>query len=108
MIIRKSLEAGEQNHQIGILEVLETGDVITARLDGAVLWVGGHKITALESVMFGQDSCECRQGFFPTVFVITGDEDDVFSLSRSRLTLPDHPVGMLGPFGVFSPNGAFR
>ena len=94
LFLRKVLEAQEDDHEVGCFQGLEAGDIGASGLDEAGLLVGGEENAALEAVVFRQDPAEGGQGLFAAVFVITGDEDDVFALAGSGLALPDHTVGV--------------
>ena len=96
LIIGEVLEAQEDHHQVSCLQCFESGDVVATRFDKSRLLVGCHQERALEAVPFSEDASERRQGFFATILVVAGDEDDVFALARTSVTLPYDGVGVCG------------
>ena len=60
LVVLKRLKSSEEDHQVGRLQRSQAGDVIAARLDGAILGVGGDEEAALEAVMPGHNASQSR------------------------------------------------
>ncbi len=99
----------EEDDEVGFREFFDAGDVV--RLEGVFLplrWVGGHgrideaflvdgeEDGGVEAVMRGQDFREHRYGLLAAVFLIGGDEDDVFSFSRAFAAGVGEPCFVFG------------
>ena len=84
LIVGEILEAGEDDHQICILQGLETGNVGLSGFEFAVV-VDSETDRAGEPVMLRENASEGWKSFLGAIFVITGNEDEVFALS--------HPLG---------------
>src|SRR5205823_146297 len=75
------LEAREDDHEVGALQRLRSGNIRFAGLDGARLGVDAEKDRAFEAVMLREDARQRWQRLLRLVFVIAGDEDDMLALA---------------------------
>ena len=73
-------EAGVEEEEVGGFESFHAGNGFGAGFDVAV-FIDAEKDGAFEAVMLGEDLGDERAGLFGTVFVVVGDEDDVFAFA---------------------------
>lgn len=94
LLVGPVLEAGVDDHEIGVIEDFNAGDVGVTGIDVAVL-VNAEEDRAFEAVMFREDARESGEGFFGAVFVVVGDEDDVFAGAEAFFgAFEDEGVGL--------------
>ena len=89
LFIGPVLEAGKDDHEVGGVEGVHPGDVVVAEFDGAGLGVRAEEDGAFEAVAFGEDAGEGGKRFLGAVFVVAGDEDDVFADAGAGAALVD-------------------
>jgi len=94
LVIGEIEEAGKDKHEVGILEGFEAFDVGSAGFDETV-FIDTEADGGFKAVVFGQDAGEGGAGFFGAVFVVGGDEDEVFSFAGAGFAF----VGDLGRDG---------
>src|SRR5690606_9948580 len=84
LIIRKLAEPHHQYHQVCRLKEVKPGDIrLKLGVDFSSLRIDREKYRAFESMVFGHDPRQHRQSFFRTIFLVTADKDDVFTLGTS-------------------------
>ena len=77
-------EAGENQHQVGRIERIETGNVgLVLGIDFAGLGVDREQHRAVEAVMRRQHLRHHGQRFFRAVFLVAADQYDVFAQARA-------------------------
>ena len=88
---RKSEEADKQHQSIGFRQNRDCGQVGDPCLNFALL---GHTKNnrTIKSSMNGQNPGKGRNGFFRTVFVITGNQDQMLSFAGSFRSLVKNSV----------------
>ena len=86
--------AGENHHQVGLVEGLKPWDVLR-RVDETGLGIDGEEHGALTAVPRGQDAAQLRYQLLAAVFVVTRDEHDVLPGERSVFAL-QHNAGLVG------------
>ena len=82
------LEPREDDHEVRVVQLLNTGHVIGSWLD-LTLGIEAENHGALKAMVLGQDAREGRQGFLGSIFVVTGDEDEVLALAGATFPLID-------------------
>ena len=92
LIIGELHEAGVKEEEVGFLEDVDVRDGGAAAFDVSA-FVHSEKDGAFEAVMLGEDLGDERAGFLRTVFVIVGNEDDVFAFARAFSAFVDERRG---------------
>ena len=93
LCVRQDAPAGEENHHVGGLQGLQSGNIVTnAGIDDAGGGVDGEEDGAFEAMLAGEDFRELGQGLCGVVFLIAGHEDDVFAEPGARAALKDHAI----------------
>ena len=95
-------EARGYDHEVGIGEGLEPGDILeVVRVDdtghGGVL---RKEHDGFETVALGEDFGELGQGFFRAVFFVAADEYDALAVTGTSLARVGLPLGRLGRRGA--------
>jgi hypothetical protein len=84
-------EAQEHDTEVRRIEGLDARFVVLGiRIDLAVLDRKQHR--ALKPMTDGQDFGQLRQTFFAAVFLIAGQEHDVFAAARALFAFVNHPI----------------
>jgi hypothetical protein len=78
-------EAGENDHQVGVLESFEALDVGGPGFDVSVL-INSEQHGGFETLVLGKDAGEGGTGFLGAIFMIRGDEDEVFAFAGAFTT----------------------
>src|SRR5690348_6462376 len=84
---------------VGMIELLQAGNVVQrAGIDLARLFVDRKEDGAGEAMLFGEKLGQHRHRFFGAIFIVAGDEDDVFAFAGAVAALIFDPriVGSAG------------
>ena len=95
LLIGQVEETRENHEKVRLFQRFQTVDFGGSRLDVAI-GIHAKDNRALESEMFREDTRERGAGFLRAVFVVAGEEDDVFALPRSRPAFIDDGRGADG------------
>ena len=80
LLVGQFPKAGEDQHQVGRIERLETGNVgLVLGIDFTGFGVDREEDRAVEAVMRRQDLRHHGQRFFRAVFLVAADQYDVFA-----------------------------
>ena len=106
LVIGKGQQAGHDDDKVGGSKVFQPRDVVFLKLlflsffridrhgwINFAFFIYPEKDSAIEAVMFAQDPRHHGQGLFAAVFLIRGDENDVFSFAGSGIAWIDEPFG---------------
>ena len=92
LVVRQVAVAGGDDHQVGRPEGLQPGDVVGRdRADRPVFRIDGEQDGTLEPMTGGEDLAQLRQGLFAAIFLVAGDQDDLFALAGAFAAFVNDP-----------------
>ena len=102
LFVGQIAEAGADEHQVGVCQRLEAGDVAAVvGIDDAALRIDREHHAAVEAVMTREDAGKHWHCLLGAVLLVAGDQDDFFALAEAFFAFVIQPL--LGRCG-----GAYR
>jgi hypothetical protein len=96
LLIGEATKASEDDHQVGIVECFEAGDIVVpVRIDFSRVRIDGKQDSAVEAMVLGEDFSELWESFLGPIFFITADQHDPLPDSGSLGPFMDDPLGFV-------------
>jgi hypothetical protein len=92
LLLRPLAEPQHHYHQVGVLQEIEAGLIVPSlRIDGPVL-SNGKEHGAFEAVANRENLGKLRKGLLGAVFLVPGQEHDVFAMTRTGTAFEGRPL----------------